>query len=59
MTFKDLKKILNKQQEQQQGLQQTTLFSNRIWNKSFWIWNIEQHKAAGVLTNGFAALITS
>jgi primosomal protein N' len=32
--------------------QQTTLISNRVCNKPFWIWNIEEHKVADIITNG-------
>ena len=32
--------------------QQATLFSSRIRNKSFWIWNIEDHKLADIITKG-------
>jgi hypothetical protein len=52
LTFKELKKIVtpfNNSQEQQQ----TTLFSSRILNKPFWIWNVQEHKAADILTNGY------
>jgi hypothetical protein len=50
MTFKDLRKIVATRSSQQQG--QTTLFSSRVWNKPFWIWNIEEHKVADITTNG-------
>jgi hypothetical protein len=54
MTFKDLRKIIAISSQQQQGLQQrqTTLFSSRVWNKPFWIWNVEEHKVADIITNG-------
>jgi hypothetical protein len=50
MTFKDLRKLVVTSSNQQQ--QQTTLFSNRVCDKPFWIWNAEEHKAADILTNG-------
>jgi hypothetical protein len=50
MTFKDLKKIVATGTTHQQ--QQTTLFSSRIWDKPFWIWNIKEHKVADIITNG-------
>jgi hypothetical protein len=50
MTFKDLKKIISISNSQQQ--QPRTQFSNIALNKSFWIWNIEQHKARDILTEG-------
>jgi hypothetical protein len=40
----------NRSNKQQQ--QQTTLFSSKVWNKPFWIWNIKEHKAADIITNG-------
>jgi hypothetical protein len=54
VTFKDLRKIIagSNQQQQQQQQQQTTLFSSRVWNKPFWIWNVEEHKVADIITNG-------
>jgi hypothetical protein len=53
LTFKELRKIvspLNHSQEQQQT---ALVFSSRILNKPFWIWEIEEHKAADILTNGY------
>ncbi len=50
MTFKELKKIVATSNSQQQKL--TTLFSSRVWDKPFWIWNIEEHKVADIITNG-------
>jgi hypothetical protein len=50
MTFKDLRKIVATSNNQQQ--QQIKLFSSRVWNKPFWIWNIEEHRIADVITNG-------
>jgi hypothetical protein len=49
VTFKDLRKIVATNNNQQQ---QTTLFSSRVWNKPFWIWNIKEHKVADIITNG-------
>jgi hypothetical protein len=54
LTFKELRKIItphdNSQKQHQH--QQTTLFANRILNKPFWIWDVYEHKAADILTNG-------
>jgi hypothetical protein len=50
MTFKDLRKIVATSNNQQQ--QQTTLFSSRVCDKPFWIWNIEEHKVADIIMNG-------
>jgi hypothetical protein len=51
LTFKELRKIVTPLKGQER--QQTTLFSNRILNKPFWIWNIKEHKATDILTNGY------
>jgi hypothetical protein len=46
MTFKDLKKrISNNNQQQIQSL-------DKLQNKPFWIWNIEEHKQEDVRTKG-------
>jgi hypothetical protein len=52
MTFKDLKKIVATNNNQQQQQPQTTLFSSRVWEKPFWIWNNEEPKVADIITNG-------
>jgi hypothetical protein len=50
MTFKDLKKrIISSSSSQQQ--QQTQSF-DKLQNKPFWIWNIEEHKQEDVRTKG-------
>ena len=51
LTFKELRKIVTPLKYGQE--QQTTLFLTRILNKPFWIWNIKEHKAADILTNGY------
>ena len=51
LTFKELRKIVTPIKYSQE--QQTTLFSSRILNKPFWIWDIKEHKAADILTNGY------
>jgi len=49
LTFKDLKKkIINSSNQQQQ---QTQSF-DKLQNKPFWIWNIEEHKQEDVRTRG-------
>ena len=48
VTFKDLKKRVSVTHEVQQ---QTRLFE-RIRDKSFWIWEIEQHKQVDIETHG-------
>jgi hypothetical protein len=47
VTFKDLKKRVTLEAPHQQS----SLFE-RLQNKSFWIWNIEEHKHEDVRTNG-------
>jgi hypothetical protein len=49
MTFKDLNKRINSCSNQQQ--QQTHSF-DKLQNKPFWIWNIEEHKLEDVRTKG-------
>jgi hypothetical protein len=52
-----LRKIVatSNNQQQQQRLQ-TTLFSSRVLDKPFWIWNIEEHKVADIITDGDCCL---
>jgi Terminase RNaseH-like domain len=47
VTFKDLKKKVSLEATQQQS----RLFE-RLQNKPFWIWNIEEHKQEDIKTNG-------
>ena len=47
MTFKDLKKRVSLEIPQQQA----RLFE-RLLNKPFWIWNIEEHKLEDIRTDG-------
>ena len=46
MTFKDLKKRVSL------GVQQQSKLFERLHNKPFWIWNIEEHKQEDIKTNG-------
>jgi hypothetical protein len=48
MTFKDLKKRISSSNQQQQ---QTQCF-DKLQNKPFWIWNIEEHKLEDISTKG-------
>jgi hypothetical protein len=48
MTFKDLKKRISSSNQQQQ---QTQSF-DKLQNKPFWIWNIEEHKQEDIRTKG-------
>ena len=47
MTFKDLKKRVTLESHQQSRL------FERLRNKPFWIWDIEQHKQEDIRTNGY------
>jgi hypothetical protein len=47
MTFRDLKRRISSSRSQQQ-----TQFFDKLQNKPFWIWNIEEHKREDVRTNG-------
>src|SRR6187200_637080 len=49
MTFKDLKKRISSSSSQQQ--QQTQSF-DKLQNKPFWIWDIEEHKMEDIRTKG-------
>ena len=50
MTFKDLKKKIINSSNQQQQLQ--THSFDKLQNKPFWIWNIEEHKLEDIRTKG-------
>ncbi|MFL6393341.1 MAG: hypothetical protein ACJ708_01605, partial [Nitrososphaeraceae archaeon] len=47
MTFKDLKKKVSIEVTQQQS----RLFE-RLQNKPFWIWNVDEHRQEDIRTNG-------
>ena len=49
MTFKDLKKRISSNQQQQQ---QQTQYFDKLQNKPFWIWNIQEHKQEDIKTKG-------
>jgi hypothetical protein len=46
MTFKDLKKRVSCSNQQQ------TQYFDKLQNKPFWIWNIEEHKLEDTRTKG-------
>jgi hypothetical protein len=48
VTFKDLQKLI---QSQSDTSEQTKLFE-RLKNKPFWIWNVEDHKQEDIKTKG-------
>lgn len=50
MTLKDLRKIT----VEKQGitLQQPTRLFERVRDKPFWIWDVEQHKQEDIMTKG-------
>ncbi|MFL6320869.1 MAG: hypothetical protein ACJ71P_09140 [Nitrososphaeraceae archaeon] len=43
MVFKDLQKVVHQRSQQQQEKTNHELFE-RLQNKPFWIWNIEEHR---------------
>ena len=47
VTFKDLQKLVH----QSSNSEQTKLF-NKLRNKPFWIWNVEEHKQEDLRTKG-------
>jgi hypothetical protein len=46
MTFKDLRKRISSSNQQQ------TQSFDKLQNKPFWIWNIEEHKLEDIRTKG-------
>jgi hypothetical protein len=48
VVFKDLQKLVSKQQAENSRKE---LFQ-RMYNKPFWIWNIEEHKQEDIRNNG-------
>ena len=49
MTFKDLKKKVSLETT---AVQQQSMLFERLHNKPFWIWDIEEHKQGDIRTNG-------
>ena len=49
MTFRDLKKRVNLEAL---ATQQQYKLTQKLHNKAFWIWNIEEHKKEDIRTNG-------
>jgi hypothetical protein len=47
MTFKDLKKRINSSNQRQQ-----TQSFDKLQNKSFWIWDVQEHKLEDINTKG-------
>jgi hypothetical protein len=50
MTFKELQKLIHHRQSETNSDQ--IRFFNRLKDKPFWIWDVEQHKAQDIRTNG-------
>jgi hypothetical protein len=50
MTFKELQKIIHYRQSESNSDQ--IRFFDRLKDKPFWIWNVEQHKAEDRYTKG-------
>jgi hypothetical protein len=49
VTFKDLKKLV---QSQQSSSEQTSPLLQRLRDKSFWIWDQQQHRQEDIKTKG-------
>jgi hypothetical protein len=49
LTFKELKKRVSLETTQQQS---KLILFERLLNKSFWIWDQQQHKLEDIITNG-------
>jgi len=49
VTFRDLKKRVNLEAL---ATQQQYKLTQKLHNKAFWIWNIEEHKKEDIRTNG-------
>jgi hypothetical protein len=49
MTFKDLKKRINSSSNQQQQQAQSL---DKLQNKTFWIWDVQEHKLEDIRTKG-------
>jgi hypothetical protein len=49
VTFKDLKKRVSLET----ATQQQSNLAERLQNKPFWIWNIQEHKQEDMKTNGY------
>ena len=50
MIFKDLQKLAQQSQQQQENEHKESF--QRLQDKPFWIWNVEEHKQEDVKTNG-------
>ena len=49
--FKDLQKLVQQQEQQQQTDSNHEIFE-RLRDKPFWVWNIEEHKQEDIRTRG-------
>jgi hypothetical protein len=52
IVFKDLQKLVSYSQQQQQKENTRKELFQRLQNKPFWIWDIEEHKLEDIETNG-------
>jgi terminase large subunit-like protein len=50
--FKDLQKLVSSAQQQSTGKDKHRELLDRLNNKPFWIWDIEEHKQEDIRTNG-------
>src|SRR6266496_3016131 len=49
--FKDLQKLVQQQEQQQQTDSNHEIFE-RLRDKPFWVWNVEEHKTEDIKTKG-------
>ena len=52
MIFKDLQKLVQQSQQKQQQQNSDKELFERLRDKPFWIWDIEEHKQQDIKTNG-------
>jgi hypothetical protein len=50
--FKDLQKLVQQQEQQQQQTDSNHEIVERLRDKPFWIWNVEEHKQEDINTKG-------
>jgi hypothetical protein len=51
VTFKELQKLMQQYYSQSTGIRQVKLY-DRLNDKPFWIWTIEEHKLEDIRTKG-------
>jgi hypothetical protein len=48
LTIKDLQRLIT----EKRGSSELTSFIERLYNKPFWIWNVNEHKSEDIRTSG-------